>query len=135
VPRWLGWKRQVSRSILKDSHHEEDNQLNSTFWVFVVVTAGFVIVIATLGLAYMGVRAYTSGSAPGAPEAFTAFASHVLRIATVIAIVGTTLTLAVLKIELTSAITGILSGIAGYVLGGAEKAPKLLTRSQKQPPA
>ena len=99
--------------------------MSQSFWIFVVASIGVVSAIATLGLAYMGTRAYTQGASHGAAEAFTAFATQVLRMATVIAIVGTTLTLSLLKIELNSAITGILSGIAGYVLGGGtERSPR-----------
>jgi len=110
--------------------------MSQSFWELFVIVSGLVTVLAIAGLAYMGVKAYTTGSAPGAPEAFTAFASQLLRIATVIAIVGTTLTLALKEKDLlNAAVTGILSGIAGYVLGGAEKASRLPTPSQKQPSA
>jgi len=108
--------------------------MTQALWISVILTTGVVSAIAIIGLARVGLAAYTSGSAPGAPEAFTAFASQVLRIATVIAIVGTTLTLVIRGEKLDSAVTGILSGIAGYVLGGTEKTPKLKT-SQSQTPS
>jgi hypothetical protein len=95
--------------------------MSETFWTTVVITIGFVSATATVGLAVMGVKAYTKGAAHNAPEAFTSFAIQVLRIATVITIVGTALTVTLRQSELKSGLTGILSGIAGYVLGGTEK--------------
>ena len=105
--------------------------MGQTFWIFVVVAAGAFLTIGAVSLAQMGIRAYTSGSAHGAPEAFTSFASQVLRIFTVIAVVGTTLTLALIHKTLDASVTGILSGIAGYVLGGSEKTPRL-TQAKSQ---
>ena len=67
--------------------------MNPVFWTFVVTPGGVVSVSGIVGLTLMGRRAHYTGAAPGLPEAFTAFASQVLRIATVIAIVGTTLTI------------------------------------------
>jgi hypothetical protein len=99
--------------------------MGQAFWIFFVVTLGVFFTIAVVSIAQIGIRAYTSGSAPGAPEAFTSFASQLLRVTTVIIVVGTTLALVLKGKTLDSAVTGILSGIAGYVLGGSEKTPRL----------
>ena len=99
--------------------------MNQTLLETIIVIVGIVSVVSMAGLHYVGMKAYTSGSAPGAPEAFTSFASQLLRLATVIAIVSTVLTLTLFQIKLDSAVTGILSGIAGYVLGGAERNSRL----------
>jgi hypothetical protein len=95
--------------------------MSQSFWIFVVVTVGIVSAIATVGLTLMGMQAYKSGAMWDAPEGFTSFATQVLRIATVITILGTVLILTLQGTELTAPVAGILSGIAGYVLGGSEK--------------
>jgi hypothetical protein len=105
--------------------------MSQNFWIFVVIVLGAFLTIAAVAITQMGVRAYTSGSANGAPEAFTSFASQLLRILTVLAVVGTTLILALMYKTLDSAVAGILSGIAGYVLGGSEKTPRL-TQAKSQ---
>ena len=103
--------------------------MGQTFWIIVVLCASVVSALGMLAVLRMGTRAYTQGAAPGAPEAFTSFASQLLRITTVIAIVAAALIIS-LKGELPSSVAGILSGIAGYVLGGTEKtaAPKAPTQ-------
>ncbi len=93
------------------------------FWALVVVVFGGLSAFAASKLSEIGKTAYTSGAPHGAPEAFTAFTSQILRIAAVLAIVGTTLTIVLRHEILSSAVTGILSGIAGYVLGGVERSP------------
>jgi hypothetical protein len=82
-----------------------------------ILTIGVVSIAGLVCLLLLGQKAYLSGGAWHAPEEFTAFVSQVLRIATVIAIVATTLTLAIRSGKLDASVTGILSGIAGFVLG------------------
>jgi len=103
------------------------------FWEVVVIATGIVTSIGAVGLTIMGAKAYTTGAAPGAPEAFTSFAGQVLRIASVLVIVGTVLTLAVLQQTINSSVSGILAGIAGYVLGGTEKTPRLSVKHKTLP--
>jgi hypothetical protein len=106
--------------------------MSETFWTLVLslVVAGIVSGIGAKFLATMGRRAYTEGAAPGAPEAFTAFATQVLRIATVLAVVGTALIAALYGILNQTALISLPSGITGYVLGGGTQ--RLPTKSVVQ---
>jgi hypothetical protein len=72
----------------------------------------------TLALRAIGEKAFVGGSNPKAPDAFTSFFLQSARIAMVGVIVLATVVLALLG-QLHEGAIGILSGVAGYVLGGA----------------
>jgi hypothetical protein len=96
--------------------------VSQNFWIFVVLSVAVIAVVGAIGLVRLGIRAYTEGAAQGAPQAFTAFASQLLRLTTVVAIIGAVLAIFYTNRDIPSSVAGILSGIAGYVLGGSEKA-------------
>jgi hypothetical protein len=104
------------------------------FWAYVLKTVATVICVCAVSLTVVGFRAYTSGASPGAAEGFTAFAGQVLRIATVLAIVAAALAVKTRNNQSSdTAFYSILSGIAGYVLGGIEKTPRSRREKDDKP--
>jgi hypothetical protein len=71
----------------------------------------------TKALGRIGASAYQSGSNPKAPDSFSAFFLQAARIAIVGVIVLATVILA-MAAKLNEGAVAILSGVAGYVLGG-----------------
>lgn len=104
-------------------------------WTIVVVVC--IITAALTVIAAFGIKAlqqiamttFTTGSAPRAPESFVEFFLQSARLATVGVIVLAAVTLA-LTGKLNEGATAILSGVAGYVLGGIKPTsrPGILSR-------
>lgn len=105
--------------------------LNIVIIVGIIAAALAVIGYAgTVALKAIGVEAVKSGSAPKSPEAFTSFFLQSARIATVGVILMATVILALMG-KLTEGAVGILSGVAGYVLGGTGKSAGKRGNNQK----
>jgi hypothetical protein len=85
----------------------------------VATTVTVITIFGSRALSRIGVEAFRSGSNPEAPTAFTGFALQTVRIAAIALIVLATIILAAIG-KLNEGAVGILSGIAGYVLGGAQ---------------
>jgi hypothetical protein len=77
-------------------------------------------VAGVVALGRIAEAAFKSGAAPKAPDSFVNFFLQSARIATVGVIVLATVILA-LTGKLTEGAIGILSGVAGYVLGGVSR--------------
>ena len=104
-------------------------------WAFgLVVVAAItfcVSVIFTFGaLGPIGKAAFLSGGHPKGPEAFGIFAVQFSRMVIVCLIVLATVILACSG-HLTEAPTGLLSGVAGYVLGGVGSEKRRTQESDK----
>jgi hypothetical protein len=84
-----------------------------------ILAAGFVVVgvAGVVGLRHIGQAAFQSGATPRSADSFVNFFLQSARIATVSVIVMATVILALTK-NLNERAIGILSGVAGYVLGG-----------------
>jgi hypothetical protein len=103
-------------------------------WQTVLIVAIIALALALVG--YGGTRAlnaiatsaYMQGAAPKAPESFNAFFLQSARIAIVGVIVMATVVLALFD-KLDKGAIGVLSGVAGYVLGGADR-----TKTSRQEP-
>jgi hypothetical protein len=95
-------------------------------WTTVIVVgivAGSLVSIGVAGvnaLRHIGEAAFRSGAAPRSADSFVNFFLQSARIATVAVIVIATVVLALTK-NLTEGSIGILSGVAGYVLGGVSR--------------
>ncbi len=103
-------------------------------WLFIVlttiITMGFVVIIvcATVSIRKMATQAYQHGAPPHAAESFSSYGMQVAIMATVFSIVVATVLLSLNK-TLGQGEIGILSGIAGYVLGSTGK---ISARSSRQ---
>jgi hypothetical protein len=110
--------------------------LSPPSWQTVIIVAIIAIVAAVVGyggthsLKAIGTAAYLQGSAPKAPDSFNAFFLQSARIAIVGVIVLATVVLALYD-KLDKGAIGVLSGVAGYVLGGADRATKKSTRDKE----
>jgi len=109
--------------------------LSPPSWQTVLIVAIIAIVVAIVGfggthsLKAIGTAAYMTGSAPKAPESFNAFFLQSARIAIVGVIVLATVVLALFD-RLDKGAIGVLSGVAGYVLGGADRTTKKGTKDK-----
>ena len=96
---------------------------NLAITVVICCTACFLSLVAFAfgAVGQMGKDAFAAGAHPKAPEAFSAFSVQFGKISVVALIVVTTVILSTTD-KLTQGAIGILSGIAGYVLGGVNYA-------------
>jgi hypothetical protein len=102
--------------------------------ILIISTAFCVCVAFAFGsLGPIGKAAFTSGSNPQAPDSFGVFAVQFARMVIVCLILLATVVLAA-KDKLTPGPISILSGVAGYVLGGIgpERARKSSTNKETQ---
>lgn len=93
-----------------------------TVWIVAIVALTLIGIGigGTIALKAIGKAAYEQGSAPNAPESFNAFFLQSARISIVAVILMATVVLALYD-RLDKGAIGVLSGVAGYVLGGADK--------------
>jgi hypothetical protein len=95
-------------------------------WKFVVlitpITIGIVIIIVCVAISIrkIATQAYQSGAPPDAAKSFSIYGIQVAKMATVFAIIVATVLLSMTN-NLNRGAIGILSGIAGYVLGSSGK--------------
>jgi hypothetical protein len=91
----------------------------TTVIVIGIIAAGFtgVSIAGFFLVRHIGVAAFQSGAAPRSADSFGKLFLQFARISTVSIIVISTVFLALTK-NLTEGAIGILSGVAGYVLGG-----------------
>ncbi len=95
-------------------------------WILVAlitpITIGIVIIIVCVAVSIrkIATQAYQSGAPPDAAKSFSIYGIQVARMATVFAIILATVLLSMTK-HLDEGPIGILSGIAGYVLGSTGK--------------
>jgi hypothetical protein len=94
----------------------------TTIVVVGILTAGLMGlgITGVIALRHIGQAAFQSGAAPKSAESFVNFFLQSARIATVAVIVFSTVILA-LTGKLTEGAVGILSGVAGYVLGSVSR--------------
>ena len=87
-----------------------------------LITTGMVIIIvcATVSVRKMATQAYQHGAPANAAESFSNYGTQVAIMATVFSIIVATVVLS-LSGKLEQGSIGILSGIAGYVLGTTSK--------------
>jgi hypothetical protein len=96
------------------------SDLQTVIWAFVIVFA-----LAMVGFTIVGGLAFYRASAGQAKSFGLLFErSNFLRLATAVLIIFATVLLAALNKLSSEAVAAILSGVAGYVLGGMDRSVK-----------
>lgn len=92
--------------------------------VQLIHSAALIVAVIAGGFTLIGAVAVWRSEKAGAAAFFRMFERmQVLQLLTVMLVIASATVLALLGILNSNGITGILSGVAGYVLGGLSKAP------------
>ncbi len=92
--------------------------------VQLINSAALIVAVIAGGFTLIGAVAVWRSEKAGAAAFFRMFERmQVLQLLTVMLVIASATVLALLGILNSNGITGILSGVAGYVLGGLSKAP------------
>ena len=92
--------------------------------ILLVNSASLFVAILTIGFSLVGAIAVWRAGKNGGQQFFRMFERlQVLQLLTVMLVIASATVLAMLGILSSNGVTGILSGVAGYVLGGLNRSP------------